>query len=524
MATSRSSVFTCLVSEHNYQHSATNGEDDVSMPGESDQHLATEAGISLVKSDQQKLKKCVRKSDWAITHPIRRCLWKDLCLRNKQMGPSVYDDLANSGAEAEEEFVETLSLPQFVDESHVLYYKLNMQGQQTLHKMMLVIENAHPEITYCPLLLPIASALLHYVEEDVCFDCLEALLQEQTFKYLHQTRVEYEAFLMNFIKICAKFIPQTYSYLKEQKGSAEFFKDWIWIIFEELPFTHLVRIIDCFVVEGLKVLYRVGLAIADSYKKSKGTKRDDNLLSFIKEYAKNIPESPNKLLKIAFQFRGFSRATIRSFQTKNQGKVRNTMADKHHHQNLSRNITTVTELHSAIINQTQLQVLWRWLPNRIALLTPKLVFSTSEHGYSLMSLFNQCEDKEPLLLLVKTIKREVFGAYLSTNLEERNNKERKLAFFGTGECFLFSLVPEQEKYGWVGLDHDEALDASNQMFIRAAGNLLVIGGGDGDGLHLKNDLDNGWTSYCDTFSNPPLASGGQFQCAHVEVVSFITDE
>ena len=103
MATSGSSVFTCYVSEHNYQDAATNGEDDVLMPGGSDQHLAIEAGISQVKNDQQKLKKVVRKSEWAVEHPIRRCLWRDLCLRNiKQLGPSIYDDLANSGAEAEE--------------------------------------------------------------------------------------------------------------------------------------------------------------------------------------------------------------------------------------------------------------------------------------------------------------------------------------------------------------------------------------------------------------------------------------
>ncbi|XP_071949530.1 GTPase-activating protein skywalker-like [Antedon mediterranea] len=502
------SVFTSLVlGEGDNQQLASDGENE--LPAQ-------------IKSNQQKLKKFVRKSEWLMKHPIRQNLWRDLCLRNTQVGPSIYEELADSGRD-EEELIKGSKLPQFIDEGHILFYKLNDYGQQILHKMMFAIENAHPEITYCPLLLPLASVLLHYVEESVCFECLVALLQEQTLKYLHQTRVEYEAFLMNFTKIAAKFIPQTHSYLTEQNESKEFLKNWIWIIFEDLPFSHLVRIIDCFLVEGLKVLYRVGLALADSYKKATGAKKSNDLMSSIREHARNIPESPKQLLKAAFQFRGFSRATIRSIQSKNQVKVRNKLSELQSPQRLGHNVTVATQINSNIISHSQLQGLWKWLPERIALLKPKLIFSTSEHGYSLISLYNQCQETEPLLLLVKSVKQEIFGAYLSTNLEERNNKERKLAFFGTGECFLFSLVPEQEKYGWVGLEDNETLDATNQMFIRAAGNLLVIGGGDGDGIHLKSDLNNGWTSYCDTFGNPPLASNGQFQCAEVEVVSFDTD-
>mgnify|MGYP007016995484 CR=1 FL=1 len=37
--------------------------------------------------------------------------------------------------------------------------------------------------------------------------------------------------------------------------------DWFWWIFENLPFAHLVRILDCFLHEGIKVLYRIALAI-----------------------------------------------------------------------------------------------------------------------------------------------------------------------------------------------------------------------------------------------------------------------
>lgn len=39
------------------------------------------------------------------------------------------------------------------------------------------------------------------------------------------------------------------------------YMDWFWWIFQSLPFTHIVRVVDCFLHEGIKVLYRIAMAI-----------------------------------------------------------------------------------------------------------------------------------------------------------------------------------------------------------------------------------------------------------------------
>jgi len=36
---------------------------------------------------------------------------------------------------------------------------------------------------------------------------------------------------------------------------------WFDLLLQELPFQHLVRIVDCFLCEGRKVLYRVWIAL-----------------------------------------------------------------------------------------------------------------------------------------------------------------------------------------------------------------------------------------------------------------------
>lgn len=42
--------------------------------------------------------------------------------------------------------------------------------------------------------------------------------------------------------------------------------DWIWWIFQGLPFQHLVRVMDCFFHEGVKVSLTANLPTLETYK------------------------------------------------------------------------------------------------------------------------------------------------------------------------------------------------------------------------------------------------------------------
>lgn len=52
-----------------------------------------------------------------------------------------------------------------------------------------------------------------------------------------------------------------------------------------------------------------------------------------------------------------------------------------------------------------------------------------------------------------------------------------VAYFGTGESFLFSLYPERAKYPWVGIDSDQNVDHASELFMAADSKMLTIGGG-----------------------------------------------
>lgn len=116
---------------------------------------------------------------------------------------------------------------------------------------------------------------------------------------------------------------------------------------------------------------------------------------------------------------------------------------------------------------------------------------------------------------------------------------KSLGYFGTGESFVFTLVPDVRCYKWVGTRSAAAaageadgakasgaaavasLSQLPQMFQAADARTLQIGGGGGGAaIRLDHEFRKCSSRQCDTFASPPLVPTGDFECATVEVIGF----
>ena len=61
---------------------------------------------------------------------------------------------------------------------------------------------------------------------------------------------------------------------------------------------------------------------------------------------------------------------------------------------------------------------------------------------------------------------QVFGAFIASDLRERHDAQ----FFGTGETFLFTLLPEASQFRWTG---------ETDLILRANDQELIVGSGGG---------------------------------------------
>jgi len=85
-----------------------------------------------------------------------------------------------------------------------------------------------------------------------------------------------------------------------------------------------------------------------------------------------------------------------------------------------KNVAKLTKSRFQIL---QLYGIWQWLPVRIAMYEPQLIYTTDEHGCSLSTFFNKVEQYEPVLMIIKATTGEVisFNAYVAYIIFSHNS-------------------------------------------------------------------------------------------------------
>ncbi|XP_071629962.1 nuclear receptor coactivator 7 isoform X5 [Temnothorax longispinosus] len=161
-----------------------------------------------------------------------------------------------------------------------------------------------------------------------------------------------------------------------------------------------------------------------------------------------------------------------------------------------------------ILSDEHREQLCRHLPARAEGYQWTLVFSTSQHGFSLNSMYRKMAKVEsPILLVIEDTEGNVFGALTSCSLHVSDH------FYGTGESLLFRFTPRFQCFNWTG---------DNLYFIKGNNESLAIGAGDGKfGLWLDGDLYQGRTQSCSTYGNEPLAPREDFVVKTLECWAFI---
>ncbi|GIY65987.1 GTPase-activating protein skywalker [Caerostris darwini] len=153
-------------------------------------------------ADIRQIKEIVRNNQWPVDHPIRKELWQSLC---DEVSRESHVDIYN-------ELVKTLfgdnyvpsSLPSFVDPVYCIRYYLNGDGKKSVERILQVIREAKPDITYCPILYPLVCLFLHYMSEEMTFSCIMKLLSDRQ-NYFSQTKSDHLASAYLVMKLSKKY-------------------------------------------------------------------------------------------------------------------------------------------------------------------------------------------------------------------------------------------------------------------------------------------------------------------------------
>ncbi|NWS75129.1 TBC24 protein, partial [Crotophaga sulcirostris] len=539
----------------------------------------------ILRRPPKELKKLAREGHWAASRALRAQVYHQLIqqVTCRLVTPDalVYRDVVSRlfgklsvSSHPPPEFLEGCSMPT---------YCLNLAGVTALKKILICVGNLFPDITYSPILPSLVALLLHYSEDEAqCFENISRLIASNAphTSYIDQSFLAHQASCMTFGDLANKHCPAAHKLIASTSENVfEVYSEWLSWLFHDLPFNYAIRVFDVYLLEGQKVLYRIALALLKQYRLSATSAELEgmDIKADLKAFVQNIAEhvTVDKLLERAFGIRLFSRKEIWLLQMANRKALMErgiTMVQSRQSFHLA---VDMQNFSSSIVTAQEMRIIWSWIPERFSLFSPLLLFSTSEDGCSLQRFYTCCEGYEPTVLLIKTTEGEVCGAFLSSDWSERKKSGATSGFFGTGECFVFTVRPDTERYEWVFIKKPElakAVPRSRQrspspspvfllgsspdgcgtssnhltvpvpqrksrlspflairhfllpsktasMFMSGSREGIIIGGGGGQALSLDANLLWGRTERCETFDNPPLCQEN-FQVQLLEVWGF----
>ncbi|KAA6417640.1 MAG: EVI5 -like [Trebouxia sp. A1-2] len=254
-----------------------------------------------------KVKQRVRKG---IPDAVRGLAWQMLSGSRElvQLNPGVYTQLlAMEAGEKDNEISRDLNRTY---PTHVFYQQSEGAGQRSLYHVLKTYSVYDKKVGYVQGMGFIAGLLLLYMNEEDTFWTLVALMKgavHPPMERLYQAGLPLlQQYLFQFEHLIQEEMPRLAAHMEEEGVLPTMYcSQWFLTLYAyTLPIDHLLRVWDVFLLEGPKILFRVGLALLKLCEDSILELPFEQMLAVFK--SKQCPafaHSPDVVMKLAYSFR-----------------------------------------------------------------------------------------------------------------------------------------------------------------------------------------------------------------------------
>lgn len=166
------------------------------------------------------------------------------------------------------------------------------------------------------------------------------------------------------------------------------------------------------------------------------------------------------------------------------------------------------DLPSEILTNNQLKELHLYFPYFLQYSSLSKLFSLSQDGSVLKTLYKKCEGIKNSILVIKDKEKNIFGAFATDVLYP------SATYSGNADSFLFTFYKEEKIHAY------KATQINDNYLYCDFEQICFGNSGDGFSLSLKNNLLDGETKITDTYKNKPLNGGDKFTIVNLEIWGF----
>ena len=401
-------------------------------------------------------------------------------------------------------------------------HHLSEHGQNTVLTIMAILGSNFPDLEYSPYLMHLVSFILSTTRSADHALSIAWVMTERSRKdewYFPLSRFRYAVFLMTFLDMIRKKNARLLKKMEQLDiNPTAFVRDFFDNFFLlHLNYHEALIVMDSFLLEGSKVLYRVGLAVLkEAEGEMLGSSSRDEFSQALHAYLSS--HTVWHILKTGFSLY-LARSMFYSAHKKNEKALRDVRDSSVDLGDVDPFYHPAIRPTSVILDTLAFDFIWAHLPPRFRIRDADRVYSATEDGYGLSRLLAKVAEvlsdrrehverstEMACIIVVTTMKGDVFGGFTTEPWHHYSSSK----FFGTGESLLFALKPSPMIYTW----HSD--NPSTYMFCTT--NSLGMGSSEkGYGLFLDESMQEGSTAGTDTFSSQPLASEANYEVANVEL-------
>lgn len=394
----------------------------------------------------------------------------------------------------------------------------------TVCKILAVISEMHPELEYVPMIPAIATILDRRMKPDDTLACLAAIIEghsipaakRQDWAYFPLHRRDHLVFERVFEDLLKSFAPKVHKHItKLQLRHPNYTPAWKELLYslfiEILPSEIVLRIFDCYLVEGYKIILRFAIAHLlirqDMILNCKAGDELNRAMLSPREQVETVEAYFSEAMCVRFD-----RSIVQRYRIRRRKHSLDDFTVQERRVVFERLIPEINQT-SILVNDEYLRYIWSSIPKRMTLLNLELAYASARDGRHLINVMRACAKAEPLLLVIVTESGKILGVYVSKAL----TLEHGAKFYGTGETFIFSLCPQPAKY-------DGAPTSGNQMFICVTDQFMAFGLGKEFGLWIDKYVTQVFCSSSTTFNNPTLlnpSSPEDLRIREMEIFRFV---
>ncbi|KAF8568179.1 hypothetical protein P879_03846 [Paragonimus westermani] len=180
--------------------------------------------------------------------------------------------------------------------NHSIFKQDGGTGPKSLLNILKAYCLLYPETGYCQAHAPLAAALLIHMPEEEAFWTFICICEHYLPDYFNQGLLRVKTELKMFAALLAKYHPKIHSHLLQHNVEPIFFAiDWFMCLFtRNLPWSSVLRILDMFFFEGIKVIFRTALALLNlilgSAEKRVRLDSTDSLLTVLRRFPEELTD------------------------------------------------------------------------------------------------------------------------------------------------------------------------------------------------------------------------------------------